>query len=132
MPKDLVVVDSRVQARRTAIHDRLKRHLAVDEHRISELFQGYINNKMTLLFFLIQTKNFGRNPKLAESSSRFLEDIYHHMLSAGPQKEHRWVFKWLKIFFRKLPNVSVAQRDKAKDFVLCVYDAMGLYLKTRI
>jgi hypothetical protein len=118
--------------KRAAIRDCAGRYLAVDEHRISELFQGYFNNKMTLLFFLIQGKNFVGNPRLVESSSRFIEDIYHHMLSAATQKEQRWVFKWLGIFFRKLPDVSVVQRNKAKGFILCVYDAVGLFLKSNI
>jgi hypothetical protein len=132
MLKNPVTVDNQVRIKGTAIPALRERNFVMDEREISQLFQSYFNNKMTLLLFLIQAKSAKENPKLVESSSRFIDDIYHHMLSVATQKEQRLVFKWLKIFFRRLPDVSVVQRSKAKNFILYIYDAMGLSLKSSI
>ena len=54
------------------------------------------------------------------------------MLEGSLQKRYRRIFKWLKLFFAKLPDVSVYQRDTAKDFVRAIYDEFGLHLKSDI
>ena len=108
------------------------RQSAVDDQIISRLFQGYFNNKMTLLLFLVQSRSLKPNPKLVESVLRFLNDLFHHMLAGGTQKQYRLIFKWLSLFFRKLPDVSLGQRDKAKGFIRVIYDAFGLCLKSDI
>ncbi|MFH0985796.1 MAG: hypothetical protein V1882_09735 [Candidatus Omnitrophota bacterium] len=129
MLKNPAAVDNPVESRGTAIPGGRDSHVIMDEYRLSTLFQSYLNNKMTLLFFHIQAKRSGRNHDLVESSSRFLEDAYRHMLSPGPQRKYRWLFKWLKIFLGKLPQVSEKKRKKAKELALCVYDALGLHFK---
>jgi hypothetical protein len=116
----------------TAIPERQERSLVMDEHKISELFRSYFNNKMTLLLFLVQAKNVTPNPKLAETVRAFLDDLFRHMLEDRLQKRYRLIFKWLKRFFEMLPAVSVYQRDKAKDFIRAIYDAFGLHLKDDI
>lgn len=154
MLKNPVVVDNQVQARGprsygpsptrrieglgekgpegTAIPGLQERNFVMDEHKISQLFTGYFNNKMTLLFFLIQAKKVKPNLRLAETIRCFLDDLFHHMLEGSLQKRYRLIFKWLKLFFEKLPDVSVYQRDMAKDFIRAIYDAFGLHLKNDI
>jgi len=143
MLKDPMVADNQVKARvprsygpkgskGTAIQDLQERNFVMDEHKISQLFKSYFNNKMTLLLFLVQTKKVKPNPRLAETVRCFLNDLFHHMLEDRFQKRCRLVFKWLNLFFKKLPDVSVYQRDKAKDFIRAVYDAFGLHLKSDI
>lgn len=159
MLKNPVVVDNQLQARGTAIRDLSRPPLeenkvggtgpinpvisngelglqelnfVMDEHKISQLFTGYFNNKMTLLLFLIQAKKVKPNPVLVGTVHAFLDDIFRHMFEGSLQKRYRRIFKWLKLFFEKLPDVSVYQRDKAKDFVRAIYDAFGLHLKSDI
>lgn len=109
-----------------------ERNFVMDEHKISQLFTGYFNNKMTLLLFLIQAKKVKPNPVLVGTVHAFLDDIFRHMLEGSLQKRYRRIFKWLKLFFAKLPDVSVYQRDKAKDFVRAIYDVFGMHLKSDI
>lgn len=108
------------------------RQSVADNQMISRLFQGYFNNKITLLLFLIQSRSLKPNPKLVESVSTFLNDLYRHMLTGEAQKKYRCVFKWLTLFFQKLPHVSLGQRDKAIGFIRLIYDAVGLHLKIEI
>ena len=117
---------------RTAIPDLQERSFVVDEHKISQLFTSYFNNKMTLLLFLIQAQKVKPNPVLIGTVRGFLDDVFRHMLEDRLQKRYRLVFKWLKRFFEKLPDVSVYQRDKARDFIRAIYDAFGLHLKSDI
>ena len=132
MLKNPVVVDNQVQARGTAIQDLQERNFVMDERKISQLFTGYFNNKMTLLLFLIQAKKVKPNPVLVGTVHSFLDDMFRHMFEGSLQKRYRRIFKWLKLFFEKLPDVSVYQRDKAKDYVRAIYDAFGLHLKSDI
>ncbi len=104
----------------------------MDEREVSQLFSRYFNNKMTLLLFLVQAKHVKPNPVLVETVHHFLEDLFRHMFEGRLQKRYRLVFKWLKRFFEKLPDVSVYQRDKARDFIRAIYDAFGLHLKDDI
>ena len=129
MLKNPVVVDNQVQARGTAIQDLQERNFVMDERKISQLFTGYFNNKMTLLLFLIQAKQVKPNPMLVGTVHTFLDDMFRHMFEGSLQKRYRRIFKWLKIFFGKLPDVSVYQRDRAKEFIRAIYDVMGLRLK---
>ena len=132
MLKNPVVADRQVQEKGTAIPDLRERSFVMDEHKISQLFVSYFNNKMTLLLFLIQAKNIKPNPVLAGTVNNFLDDIFRHMFEERLQKRYRLLFKWLKRFFEKLPDVSVYQRDKARDFIRAIYDAFGLHLKSDI
>ena len=143
MLKNPVVVDNQRQARGprsygpkgsegTAIPDLQERNFVMDEHKISQLFTGYFNNKMTLLLFLIQAGKVKLNPELVRTVRGFLDDIFRHMFEGSLQKRYRRMFKWLRLFFEKLPNVNVSQRDKAKDFVREIYDVFGLHLKSGI
>ena len=118
--------------RGTAIQDLQERNFVVDEHKISQLFTGYFNNKMTLLIFLIQARSVKPNPGLTETVVRFLDELFRHMLEPRYQKQYRLPFKWLKRFFQRLPDVSVYQRDRARYFIRAIYDAFGLHLKTDI
>jgi hypothetical protein len=129
MLKNPVVVDNQVQARGTAIQDLQERNFVMDEHKISQLFTGYFNNKMTLLLFLIQAKKVKPNPVLVGTVHGFLDDMFRHMFEGSLQKRYKRIFKWLKLFFGKLPDVSVYQRDRAKEFVRAIYDAFGMHLK---
>ncbi len=117
---------------RTAIRDIQERNFIVDEHKISQLFIGYFNNKMTLLIFLIQARSVRPNPELIETIVRFLDDLFRHMLEVRLQKRYRLPLKWLKLFFRKLPDVSIYQRDRARYFIRAIYDAFGLHLKSDV
>jgi len=112
----------------TAIRGLRGRHLPVDEHRICGLFQGYFNNKMTLLIFLIRDKRIRLNAESVKLACRFLDDIYCHMLAEGLQRKYRLVFLWLKKFFLKLPDVTAAQRNKAVEFICLLYEIFGIHL----
>lgn len=103
-----------------------------DERRISQLFTSYFNNKMTLLFFLIQARSLKPDPRLIDRVCGFLDDIYRHMLEGEAQKRYRLVFKWLKRFFTGLPDVTAGQRDRARNFIRAVYNALGLHLKENV
>ena len=129
MLKNPVVVENQEQGKGAAIPVRQGRNFVVDDHQISRLFTGYFNNKMTLLLFLVQAKQLKPHSKLAATVRGFLDDLFHHMLEGPMQKRYRLTFKWLKLFFEKLPDVTVNQRDKAKEFIRAIYDAMGLHLK---
>ena len=132
MLKNPVVVDIQVRRKETEVRNIPERNYAMDEHKISHLFKNYFNNKMTLLLFLIQTRGIKPNPKLVETVGGFLDDLFRHMLEGALQKRYRLVFKWLKRFFAKMPDVSMDQRDKARDFIRAIYDALGLHLKDDI
>jgi hypothetical protein len=80
----------------------------------------------------VQTKQWKPEQKVVWAIGAFLDDLFHHMLEDRLQKQYRLVFKWLKRFFEKLPNVSVGQRDKAKGFIRAIYDAFGINLKSNI
>ncbi len=116
------------KVRGTAIRNRSGCHSAMDEHHLSELFQGYFNNKMTLLVFLTQTKSLRLNGKSAQLACGFLDDIYLHMLPEGVQKKCRLVFLWLKKFFLKFPDVTSEQRNKAIGFIRSLYEIFGIHL----
>lgn len=116
----------------TATRDLQERNFIMDERRISQLFKSYFNNKMTLLLFLIQAKSLKPNPKLVGTVCDFLDDLFHHMLEGRTQQRYRLIFEWLMRFFKRLPDVTVYQRDKAKDFIRAIYDAFGLHLKSGI
>jgi hypothetical protein len=118
--------------RRAAIRGLQECHFVMDEHQLCELFRGYFNNKMTLLFLLVQLKNMKPNIRSVESVTTFLSDLYRHMLAGETQERYRLIFKWLMLFFRKLPDVSLGQRDKAKGFIRVIYDVFGLRLKPNI
>lgn len=109
-----------------------ERNFVMDERKIGQLFTGYFNNKMTLLLFLIQAKKVKPNPVLVGTVHSFLDDMFRHMFEGSMQKRYRRIFKWLKLFFEKLPDVSVYQRDRAKEFIRAIYDAFGLHLKSDI
>ena len=132
MLKNPVVVENQERRKETAVRSIPGRNFSMDEHRISHLFKNYFNNKMTLLLFLVQMRGIKPNPKLAETAGGFLEDLFRHMLEGALRKRYRLVFKWLKRFFLKLPDVSVHQRDKARNFIRAIYDAFGLHLKDDI
>jgi len=104
----------------------------VNDHVISQLFRAYFNNKMTLLIFLIQAKTMKPSPHLLEEISRFLEDLFHHMLDHETQGRYQHAFEWLNIFFRELPEVSQAQRSRAIGLIRDLYQVMGINLKTGI
>ncbi len=140
MLKHPVVVDNQEQGKGprpygpqgpegTAIPDLQERNFVMDERKISQLFTGYFNNKMTLLLFLIQAKRVKPSPVLVGTVHSFLDDMFRHMFEGSLQKRYRRIFKWLKLFFGKLPDVSVYQRDRAKEFIRAIYDAFGLHLK---
>lgn len=114
------------------VKDIPRQDFSADAHKISHLFQSYFNNKMTLLLFLIQARGIKPNPKLVETIELFLDDLFRHMLEEALQQQYRLVFKWLKRFFLKLPDVSIDQRDKARDFIRAIYDVFGLHLKDDI
>lgn len=118
--------------RGAAIRDLQERSFVVDEHRISRLFTGYFNNKMTLLIFLIGGRSVKPNPELVEAVVRFLDDLFRHMFEIRLQKRYRLIFKWLRRFFQRLPDVSICQRDRARYFIRSIYDAFGLSLKSDI
>ena len=105
---------------------------SADDRRISELFQAYFNNKMTILIFLIQAKAYEPTPRLLEGIFRFLDDLYHHMMSEKAQEEYRDAIGWLKVFFRTVPEVSPEDREQAKGFVRGFYRAVGMQLKADI
>lgn len=113
----------------TAVRDKQERDLGAEERTLGRLFAGYLNNKMTLLLFLIQAKGVKPNAVLVATVHSFLDDLYRHMLEGPLQRRYRRVFQWLKIFFSRLPVVSVYQRDRARDFICAIYDAFGLHLK---
>ncbi|HOW60103.1 MAG TPA: hypothetical protein PLO78_10335 [Candidatus Omnitrophota bacterium] len=138
MLKHPIVVDGQVQVRgpqgseRTAIRDLEECHFVMDEHRISGLFQGFFNNKMTLLVFMIQSARFRSDSKLAQSACGFLSDVYRHMLEPNLQRKYHLVFLWLRKFIMKLPNVTNGQRNKALGFIQLLYDIFGIQLKSNI
>lgn len=117
---------------RTGPEDLQERNFVMDERKISQLFTRYFNNKMTLLLYLIQAQKIKPSPKLIQTVRGFLGDLFRHMLQERLQKRYRLVFKWLDRFFERLPDVSVYQREKAKDFIRAIYDAFGLHLKNDI
>jgi|GEM_PF-1171971 len=100
-----------------------------DEQVISQLFVGFFNNKMTLPMFLIQSNGSIPSPKLIASTLSFLDDIYRHMLTQEQQDQCRLIFKWLKLFFKRLPCVSYKQRQKALFFIEQLYSILGLHSK---
>jgi hypothetical protein len=105
---------------------------SVSDHLISQLFRVYFNNKMTLLIFLIQSKTLTPNPYAVEGVIRFLDDLYHHMMTGRIQAQHHHALEGLKSFCQALPDVSQEQRDQAKAFVRSLYHAMGMNLKADI
>lgn len=132
MLKNPGVADPQQRKKAAVVRNISKRDSAASDHKISHLFQSYFNNKMTLLLFLIQARGIKPNPKLIETIGYFLDDLYRHMLEGALQRRYRLVFKWLKKFFLKLPDVSIGQRDKAGDFIRAIYDVFGLHLKDDI
>lgn len=132
MLKHPVVIDNQVQERGTAIPDPQERCSVMDERKISQLFASYFNNKMTLLLFLVQARKVKPHARLLESVLVFLDDVFRHMFEGRLQRRYRLIFKWLKRFFSKLPDVSMVQRDQARDFIRAIYDALGLHLKDDI
>lgn len=132
MLKNPVAVNDQEKRSGTAVRDIQERNFSMAEHEISQLFGSYFNNKMTLLLFLVQAKGVKPNPKLGETVGCFLEELFRDRLEVAAQKRYRLVFKWLKRFFSKLPDVSVDQRDKARDFIRAIYDAFGMHLKDDI
>lgn len=127
-----MVADNQQRQKKATVKDIPRQDFATDAHKISHLFQSYFNNKMTLLLFLIQARGVKPNPKLVETVGCFLDDLFRHMLDGALQKRYRLVFKWLKQFFKMLPDVSIDQRDKARDFIRSIYDVFGLHLKDDI
>jgi len=112
----------------TAIHDRSGCHLVMGGRCLSMLFQGYFNNKMTLLVFLTQAKTRRLNEKSASLVCGFLDDMYRHMLPDGMQRKYRLVFLWLRKFFFKLPDVTAEQRSKAIEYIRSLYEVFGINL----
>jgi hypothetical protein len=104
----------------------------MDEYRISQSFVGYFNNKMTLLFFLIDAKKVRPSLRLVETVHGFLDDLFNYMLENPLQRKYRRTFQWLKLFFSKLPDVSTVHRNQAKQFIRTIYDAFGIHLKSDI
>ena len=134
-----MVVDNQVQTKGprsygpqglegTAIRDLQERSFVMDERKISQLFTGYFNNKMTLLVFLAQAKTRRLNEKSASLVCGFLDDMYRHMLPDGLQRKYRLVFLWLRKFFFKLPDVTAAQRSKAIAYIRSLYEVFGINL----
>lgn len=132
MLKHPVVIDNQVQEKRAAVSERQERGFIAEERPVNPSFSGYFNNKMTLLLFLIQAQKVRPNPMLVGTVHRFLDDLFFHLLAEHLRKRYRRIFQWLKRFFRKLPDVTVYQRDRAKDFIRAIYDAFGLHLKNDI
>lgn len=108
------------------------RHSVTEERLLGQLFQGYFNNKMSLLIFLIRTKNFRLNWKSAQLVCGFLDDIYRHMLGENVQKQYRRKFIWLKGFFQRIPNVRPVQSVKAIELIRSLYDVFGIDLKKEL
>ena len=115
----------------TAIRDLRGSH-PVLEPSLGQLFQGYFNNKMTVLIFLIQVKQHKPEAGVINGVCCFLDDLYHHMLADSKQKRFRRVFIWLKRFVHKLPNVKSRQRGRAVDFVQALYKVFEINLKSLI
>ena len=116
-----------------SVLDRGKRlQNAVNDRVISQLFQAYFNNKMTLLLFLIQAKTVKPSPHTLEGIAQFMDDLFHHMLTHEIQMEYQHAFEWLKSFFQILPEVTPQQRDQAKGFIRDIYQAMGFRFKVAL
>ncbi|MBU9889007.1 MAG: hypothetical protein KTQ49_03955 [Candidatus Omnitrophica bacterium] len=131
MLKHPVVIDDQDQVKRTAVSGLRGRLPTATEEPVDPSFAAYFNNKMTLLLFLIQAQKVKPNPALVGTVQRFLDEMFFR-LGERPRHRYRRMFQWLGRFFRKLPDVTVYQRDRAKDFIRAVYDAFGIYLKNEI
>ena len=116
----------------TAIRDLRERHLALEEQLLGQLFKAYFNNKMTVLIFLIQAKQYNPEARAVNGVCCFLDVLYRYMLADSKRMRYRRVFLWLKRFVQKLPNVKVSQRGRALDFVRALYDVFGIYPKSEI
>jgi hypothetical protein len=130
----LTAIDQQASAngKRQGVSDRRSSSGLASDGTISQLFRAYFNNKMTLLIFLIQAKTLKLNSQTVEEISRFLDDIFHHMLIGEAQRQYQEAFEFLKSFFRALPDVSQEQRDLAKEFIRDLYQAVGIDLKADI
>jgi hypothetical protein len=130
----LTTIDHQAPAdeKRQGSSDRRSSSGPVSDGTISQLFRAYFNNKMTLLIFLIQAKTLKLNSQTVEEITRFLDDIFHHMLTDEAQRQYQETFESLKSFFRVLPDVSQEQRDLAKELIRDIYQAVGIDLKANI
>ncbi len=131
MLKHPVVIDDQDQEKRTTVPGLRARVSTRAEQPADPSFAAYFNNKMTLLLFLVQAQKVKPNPALVTTVQSFLDEMFCR-LGERPRHRYRRMFQWLARFFRKLPDVTVYQRDRAKDFIRAVYDAFGLYLKNEI
>jgi hypothetical protein len=130
----LTTIDHQTPAdeKRQGSSDRRSSSGPVNDGTISQLFRAYFNNKMTLLIFLIQAKTLKLNSQTVEEITRFLDDIFHHMLTGEAQRQYQETFESLKSFFRILPDVSQEQRDLARELIRNIYQAVGIDLKADI
>jgi|GEM_PF-1863241 len=96
------------------------------------LFQGYFNNKMTVMLLRLQKRNPEPDSLLSMKAVLFLDDLYRHMLKSDLQHDYKWVFIWLKKFFSQYPYVTPTQRRKAYEYIKLIYRLFGLELKLEL
>ena len=124
-----MAVGNQGQVKGAAIQCLQDRYLVEEQQMLGKLFEGYFNNKMAVLVFLIQAQRHHPDSKVISSMCFFLDDLYHHMLADSEKKRCRRWFFWLKIFLRQLPNVRVDQRERAVRFISDLYDVFCFNLK---
>lgn len=113
------------------------RRRTVNYHPLGEesaliLFQGYFNNKMTVILLRLQKRNPEPDSLLSMKAVLFLDDLYRHMLKSDLQKDYRRVFVWLKKFFSQYPHVKPSQKRKAYEYIKLIYSIFGLELKLEL
>ena len=104
----------------------------LNQERADMIFKAYFNNKMTILFCILQKRKPEPDSLASLKAVIFLEDLYHHMLCPEYQKTHGRVFQWLKLFFKRFPYVKPLQKRKAVEYLGIVYTLFGMKLKINI
>lgn len=111
---------------------RSQNYYPLGEESALTLFQGYFNNKMTVMLLRLQKRNAEPDAQMSLRAVIFLDDLYRHMLKSELQRNYRRIFIWLKKFYNAYPNVKPDQKRKAYEYIKLVYKIFGLELKLEL
>lgn len=131
--EDMVKLEKSVMRKRWTPKNLPKpKYQPLSKEGVRELYTAYFNNKMTIIFLMLQKKNPCPDSVTSLKAVIFLEDLYHHMLRAEYQQKYARVFQWLRLFFKRFPYVKPVQKRKAIEYLGIVYELFGFKLNLNI
>ncbi|MCM8776387.1 MAG: hypothetical protein NC930_08610 [Candidatus Omnitrophica bacterium] len=89
-----------------------------------DLFRGWFNNHMTIIFMAIQSVR-ERDAKTMMRMQFFLQDVEHHYIRTCASRPTREAFRYLSRYFKVYPHVNGRQCRRAVEMVARIYQAIG-------